>query len=505
MPESLPVIDYNPHRLPPRRMWKVSVNIPRNTAGTLCERLYLLVGEKCGASIFIPDIAHARNTCRFEWNREWNGDPFGLRVGLTFVVGDGPITEVELYVTTRDLINAESGTPPPSEPALLNAVNEEVGEMFRYAQTGETAEQPKDWVVVLHISVPYQLGFAHTAEAADGRFRFLRTRIVPKDWGRLSALLVRCRVRSAEAARQEASSVAMTVLALLALTERRKYELTALRWPRSRAFNNVLPASRAIKEDRLFPPHRYLTELEEVDPAVISRFEEVWSAFGRLQESDRTVFVPALLANYAATNSSVNFATISTVGYMAALGALSGPVRRKCPGILTCSKHGALGWQHDEVSETGAIIETILKSCGIDRADHRLEIGDLVKRVYREQRSAFVHSARLRHAEYSQGAQVPAAIPSNDAPTSEFFVHQDDLMSIGGVTRRTLLEWLFSKSGTQLDRARMKINTDRVTYRSLYTAAATASPKTITRISTGGVAGAESANPVESNIDPASH
>jgi hypothetical protein len=501
-PRSLPVVDYNPHSLPPRTFWKLIVNIPRNTAGTFCERLYLLVAEKTGASMFVPDIENDRNTCRFEWNREWGGDRFGLRVGLTFVAGSGPITELEAYVTTKDLINAANGVVPAFDPGLLKSVGDEIAAMIDFGIHGESIDPTSEWQVVFHFAVPYALGFSRSAEAVNGHFRFIKTRIVPKDLTRLSALLIRCKARSAQAAQQRASAEAMIALALLTLLGRKKYELAPLQWPRSRGFNNVMPAARAVVEERLFPPRRYLDGLEEMEPDVIQRFEELWAAYQRLQDADRTIFTPALLAYYAAVNSSNNYQTISTVGYMASFAALSNPLRQRCEGQLTCSVHGALNWRHDTTSETSAIVETILASCGIDREDQRVEIRKLVNRVYREQRSAFVHSAQLRHAEYSQGSQTPSAMPANDAPTSELFIYQDDMVSIAGIARRTLIEWLIVKSGGQLDRAKMQINTERVTYRSLLTTAATMGPKVITRVATQPVAQSANTKPGSGNTPP---
>jgi hypothetical protein len=275
----------------------------------------------------------------------------------------------------------------------------------------------------------------------------------------------------------------------LTLAEQHKYELTYLKWPRSRGFNNVFRAARPINEQRLYPARRYLEELEEIDPDVIHRFEDLWAAYTRLQQADQSVFVPALLAYFASKNPSSNYATISTVGYVASLAALSKPLRQRCPGQLTCSIHGALNWLHDETSETNAITQTILTSCGIDDEAQRTQVKRLVNRVYREQRSAFVHSAQLRHAEYSQGAQIPPAIPSNEGPTSDLFVYQEDLTSIGNLTRRTLIEWLMRKSGLSLDRSRMQINSDRVLYRTLVATSVTMAAKVITRVATQGSSG----------------
>ncbi len=181
-------------------------------------------------------------------------------------------------MTTKDLINVAAGNVPPFDPGLLGAVNDELTRSIEYAKNGYSATPAKEWSVVFHISVPYGVGFAESAEAASGRFAFLKTRIVPQALTRLSGLVVRCTAQSAQAAQIKASREAMIVLALLTLSERRKYDLTSLQWPRSWRFRNVFPSSKAVPEHRPFPPRRYVDGLEATDPSVIVRFEELWSA-----------------------------------------------------------------------------------------------------------------------------------------------------------------------------------------------------------------------------------
>ncbi|NTU49886.1 MAG: hypothetical protein HGA87_03185 [Desulfobulbaceae bacterium] len=481
--KAFPVVDYNPHSLPPRTYWTFPVDIPRNSVGTFCEHLHLLIAEKSGASLFSPDTENERNTCRFEWNRKWMNEQFGLRIGLTFVVSKDPIAEIQGYVTTKDLINATEGTPPILDAALVTSITAEISETIWNALNWEIVEQEKkEWRVIFHVSVPHALGFSQSVETANGRFRFLKTRIVPKDLTRVSALIVKCEARSSVIAQQTASAEVMIVLALLTLAERSKYELAPQKWPRSRKFNNVLPSSKTVNEDKLYPLRCYVEGVEAMDQGVIQRFDELWAAYETLQDADRKVFTPALLAHYAALNSSINYATISTIAHIASLAALSKTLQKKCTGELTCSLHGHLNWKHDEMSETKAIIETILTTCTIQDEAQRTDIKKLIQRTHREQRSAFVHGAQLRHAEFSQGAQMPPAIPANDAATNELFKAQEDLISIAGITRRTLIEWLEMKSARRLDRPKMNISTERVVYHQRLATTVTLHANVVTQI-----------------------
>lgn len=479
-PQSGVTVTYNPWRVPPRQTWTVPVDVPRNSVGTFCERVHLLVAERYGACFFFPDTQTNRNTCRFEWHRAWKRDRFGLRLGLSFVVDDAPLTQLEAYWTTRDLINAEDWVDPRIDTRTAAAIASDIAQTVEFGLTGKTADKNEEWLIAVNISVPHGRGFPQSTDAGGGRFRLIRTRIVARDLSRVSALIVRCEARSAQAASQNAGKDAMSALALLTLSEGRKYELAPLRWPKSRPFRSALRASKPVDEVRLFPPGRYLDTLETTDSNVASRFDELWSAYEQLPELERDVFMPALLAYYAAVDSSSNSATISTVGYFAALGALSRARRRQCPGTLSCSVHGVLPWRHDETSESRAIFETVVTSCDIVKADQRTRVKKLIDRVYREQRSAYVHGAELRHAEYNQSAQVPPAMPSNLGPTGELFVFQEDLLSIADIARRTLVEWLFKRVGRPLDRDKMNIRTDGVVVSARWAMSASLAPRVMT-------------------------
>lgn len=483
--KTLPTVEYNPYSLPPRTVWTFAVNIPRNSVGPFCEHLHLLIEEKKGASIFAPDAENERNFCRFEWNRKWNGDQFGIRIGVSFAVSKDPLSEIQGYVTTKDLVSATEGTPVTLDAGLATLIRDEIFEVIHSALHWENVENSKkEWCVVFHISVPHTLGFSQNVEAASGRFRFLKTRIVPKELKRVSAVVVRCSAGFSVLAKQKASSEVMIILALLTLLERSKYELVPQKWPRSRGFNNVFPAARKYNEDRLYPSRRYSEELEVIDQSVIQRFDESWAAYEALQGADRKIFTRSLLAYYAAFSLNSNFSTISLVGYISALAALSKALQKKCKGEITCSLHGPLSFQHDEISETKAIIETIINVCSIEDEAQRRLIKKLIQRTHAEQRSAFVHGAQIRHAEFSQGGELPPAIPVSNAVTSEFFAAREDLVSISEVTRRTLIEWLEINSGRQVDRDKMRISTELLIYRPRVTASVVVRTDVMTQIAT---------------------
>jgi hypothetical protein len=81
---------------------------------------------------------------------------------------------------------------------------------------------------------------------------------------------------------------------------------------------------------------------------------------------------------------------------------------------------------------------------------------------------------------------VPPAIPSNEGPTTELFVYQEDLTSIAGLTRRKLIEWLMNRSGLPLDRHDMQVDTEKVLYSALMGASVTMPARVMVRVATRG-------------------
>jgi hypothetical protein len=64
------------------------------------------------------------------------------------------------------------------------------------------------------------------------------------------------------------------------------------------------------------------------------------------------------------------------------------------------------------------------------------QIEDCITRSYSLQRSAFVHGAVLRHAEYQQ--QGMTAAPTPDAPYSEALLYTHDLYAMDYIARKAL-------------------------------------------------------------------
>lgn len=457
-----PTIEYNVDELPPRVFWKIPVQLVRSEVGSFCEQLHALIMERQGASFYYPTLESRQTLCRYEWHKRYAREKFGLRLGAVVNVGPEDLHEIEAYVTLHTAIG-DPGTAPELPEDVVKGAQKDVIEILGEALRRKTWQDAKEWLVVRHVETPYQHGFAGRFESTDRRLTFLPTRILKDGNRRVSAVLVRVNSASKELAKARAFGDLTIACALFTLANSQRYETAVLNWPRTRPNIEFVDSAEGTDEGRLYPLRRHWPEPEPMSPDVGERCDWVWSRFNRLSEDERRLFLPALFAYYSAKTNKTDWSTLSVVGFTAALGALAIGKRRKCEGSLTCSICGPLSFKHDIKSEVGAILELVSEICGITGKNKLDELRQMLQRVYREQRSAYVHAAQLRHQEYGQGSRIPVHLPTNDAPVQEFAQYAEDLLSISKTARWTLLAWLAEKTGSRLEHEKFGINAESVT------------------------------------------
>jgi hypothetical protein len=464
----VPLIRYSMDQLPPRTFWKIAVSIPRSEAGSFSENLHSLVHERGGASFYYPNVEQRRTVCRYEWHRPIDGDKYGLRIGIVVDVGDTDISELEAYVTRASIFEDMTAPLEPLSEDVVSSVQEDVVKTLQEVSQRTEPSHAAEFLSVFHIEVPYTYGFTGRFQTSDHRITLLPTRQLKDRNRRVSAAIVAANAGSKEVAKAEAFNDLTIACALFTIANAQRYETTTLNWSRSRPPIQFVTTVDDINENRLYAGRRHWPEVEKMDPHVPERCEWVWISFQKLSPDDRKTYLPALFAYYASKTNKQYLSTLSVVGFTAALGALAMPHRKKCTGGLTCGVCGPLNFKHDLVGEVNAIGEMIATTCDIGEGAKRAELRDMLQRVYRKQRSAFVHGAQFRHEEYGQWPGLPAQMPTNDAPVRELFEYSQDLTSLASITRRTLLQWLASRSGVKIDLERFFIKADRVTSRLMH-------------------------------------
>jgi hypothetical protein len=441
-----PPIPYSVNEIPPRLSWKIHAQIPRVDVPVLCERLYSIVMDRKGASFHYPDDLRTQTICRYEWHRRIGSNRQALRLGIAFTVNSNDLTEIECYATTSDAIRNVSEPSLSTEEAKI--AQQETIKTLEEALYGMGQERP--WLFVFHIEAPYGKGFSQRVSLEDKEITIFPTRILG-DLKRVSAVIIGSVADSRAAARNLAFARLATACALLTLAQGERYEIARSEGTTSRPIPQTISSITHLKEDRLYPGRRKWPRLEEVDELAPRRFSWAWSAFSDLTAEDANTFKAPLFAYYGATLRSSDFSTLSAVGYAAALSALAKNNKTKCEGSLTCSKCGKLTWKHDVKGEVPAMVEFLVGQLNIREATSQNKIKAVLTRIYREQRSSFVHGALHRHKEYGQGALLPAALPAKGAVFQESLTYSEDLLNLGLITRSALLHSLAKLAGRELD------------------------------------------------------
>jgi len=348
---------------------------------------------------------------------------------------------------------------PPIEPSVVAEVQREVIATLLEAEKRQQPGAASKHHVVFHIDVPYTHGFERDLVLPGGEISLRKTRIIRDRNRRISAVVASVSATGRESAKARALSSVTALCALLTLSEGHRYERSSLHWSRFRPPLQFL-AAPDLEDDRLYPLRLKWPDLEASVP-VAEKIDWLWAAYKKLDAKEAAAFSPALFAHYGATTNKSDGATLSVIGYTAALSALALPFKQKCAGSLTCSVCGELSWRHDSAGEVAAILSLITKVCKVEKPEILKEIEATLKRVYGTQRSAFVHGAQFRHEEFGQGIGLPAALPTSDDVVQRVFRYSEDLASLGRLTRRVLLEWLGMASGAKLPHALFGIEPDR--------------------------------------------
>ena len=122
----------------------------------------------------------------------------------------------------------------------------------------------------------------------------------------------------------------------------------------------------------------------------------------------------------------------------------------KCSGSITCSQCGPLDFRHDTVGESTSIANSLCDDFGLEEQDtRRVKLQKVIRRVYRTQRSAYVHEAVLRHDEF--GREVPLCVPTEKLVISPQIAAHNELVTLDFLTRRALLQHLAKLANQQFD------------------------------------------------------
>jgi hypothetical protein len=432
------------------------VQVSRDEVPQVCEGLHSFVSSKRGASFYYPSIPNRMTACRYEWPRRWGREPFALRLGFLLIVGDSDLNEIHLYVTTNEAVENPKVGPPKISARFLNTLRQELidalTQVFNTSAQGKTQQRYSIFYVEMPSSVDAQ------TEIEDGIVIF-PTVVVRKTQKRISAIAVKVGASSDEGAKLRALHKTMLICALLSLANREVYKTTQVPVRRNLPRIKPLDSVENVDLDKLYPISTRPPGAVKLDVYFAAKAKYVWNLFHKLSEGDRHRIMPALFAYYTGLDIVAKQPTLAIVAFIAALSSLASDSKQKCAGSLTCSTCGSLdNFAHDRVGDRAAVTSLVYRLLGVKDSAKQKEFKRLIGRVYKEQRSAFVHGATLRYEEYHKETNLPAAFPTASEPVRPLYFYKRDLGAIDRITRRALLEWMCQKNGDSLDRSLLNLD-----------------------------------------------
>ncbi len=451
-------IYYNPYQLPPRTFWSIDIEITRMDAGKFCEGLYAVISELMGAVFYYPDIKAKNVAHRYEWQIPFGKKKFGIRLGIIFSVSKDDLKKLEVYATYGDESEKYGSVPSFSEDEI-SKFNDEITKVIKKALKRSSPESRKPYHTIFYIELPPIRRIADIVKLPEFGVTVFPTVIFRKDTKRVSAVAISVDEFSPQTAKAVALQQVATICSLLTLACGGIYKLYYPEWPKKRKPIEFLDSIDQLTPlEFLYPYRRWQPCVDDIDDNFSERLKKILTLYYTLSESNRTNFLNPLFAYYAGKelHNNQNQPTLSVVAFLAALSPFG--KAEMCPGEVSCSICGRLKFdssspfRHYLIGDRIALVNSLCEIFSINATSKMYdELNLLITRLYREQRSAFVHGAILRHGEYYRSYNLPATIPTSEEPYSDLFLYRRDLSSLEPLVRRALLMLLSNESGIPLD------------------------------------------------------
>lgn len=399
--------------------------------------LYFITMENNGYSYFYPNVETGINFCRFEWHYDFREEAYALRLGLTFQVLNGKISEVGYYIQPHKYyMDLEDETEE------LSITNDEYVEIMNSINSNiENAQERLSNNLTEKFYLVHYIEFDKALKetiSVDDEITLLPSRII--DDKILSALIVPEKGFSYLSCKRFSEERANIFCALSSLVvERVKLSnipnlpiICTITSPNKNKLNDNIDKFYPNGKSNFNGLSGYITSSQQV--MVVSLYKAFFSISGK---GLRRKMTNILFSYYSAKEATHINKTLALVSYVACLDSIS---KEYAPEA------------HSDIGSRKAIvlhINSIFKNSQI--------IGDIdkwSKRIYNDHRSSYVHGANIKFEEYSQNmdgknfAGLPTALPTMDKPVSKQYEYENDFKILADVTRVVLLKY-FEKVTSQ--------------------------------------------------------
>lgn len=442
------LIAFSTVEVPSAATWGITIQspVPRDRIPDILTFLEVYALDRLGGYHYYPGYPEGGNTCRFEWYVRDRRERFGLRIAvIVLVYGDARPVHWQACADVADnLLRPVKDRVPLSQRQIEKAKAASLAAIDWALGMSADPSLWRPYWVCHHVCLTgvADVGFSEIWRSPCETVAIYPTRITNTDNSRSTPVVIRVRSASPSLARDMAAPEMNKVTNLLSLVAGSAISNAKIRWGRSRP-EDVTDRQPSIDWGALYP------QVSKFRPSFT--FESRWrdgvsQAWDALTQIDaRPDLAPrwrkALLSFRTAEGIWSQSPSVASVGYCAALGALSRDLQQYCDGGVSCELCGNLrDFHHHLVGDAEALCQLVkgcLEPSDADWSDLRKRL----KRVYREQRSAFVHAGEMHHGEDGTrgGVRFGTVVPDRSSPVDREARYFEDVSVLRSATRNVML------------------------------------------------------------------
>jgi hypothetical protein len=409
--------------------------------------MHAISHERQGASFYVPDLSNNAVTCRYEMPCKVKYQKLGIRLGFIIYIATDDLREISAYATTNEVIEDNLLPLPSFTQASLDKLLQECIQLLNDALQRLDPKMHKERRIVFYLEMRGQMAIKTEFQTEDKKFLIFPSALI--EGTMVSPVCITVNAASNQSAKPLALHEVIVFCALQTLANGFLFQTKELKWSHKKPRVEFIDSLEQFDIKNLYPSCKQ--PQVQYDDNISSRSNLAWNLYQKLQNKNQDIFLTALFAYYSAQNINYKYSTMAIVAYCAVLNLLAKSNKQKCPGQVNCSCCGTLTFKHDMVGDMAAI-NIFLKEILKPSPEQENDLRQLVKRIYRKQRSAFVHGAELRHEEFHNNYSLPKTFPTSNKPVRDIFHYQSDFLSLERITRRVLLEWLCQINGEILDK-----------------------------------------------------
>lgn len=420
----------------PSSIWPIDASaVAGIDLAPLARALATVVLERHGAAIAYPDVKRRTTRIRAEWQLD-RTQRYWWRLGIILTGAPGAPPGIAAYVGIGDGNPVRAGvTAGPREVA---AIEREFARVLNATAARLRGEGATTYCPLFYLELPIPWWVAADTTMTKYGAILRQSAVIRPNEARVVAVGITVPESSGVAARETAMVVVAEVAALMTLVSGRS--VTAWnRYPPGFRHPNVMGTSRRSQ----YPSRFFREDTADMRRDIAAPLSVIAEVVPRLSSTDRELWRRMLFAYAAGTDLVQLHPTIAAVTYLAALSA--GLRDDQCTKG-TCAEHG-ISLQHGVRGERRMIADRLIEY-GIVIPAERRELEQLLRRVYADQRSAFVHDAEIAHSE--RGDPRLLALPTDSDIVSPRWQRREDLERVANLARALVFRALAVRTGVTL-------------------------------------------------------